>query len=230
MELQQFEQIIGYTFKNIDLLKTALTHSSYANEKKQPGITSNERLEFLGDSVLSLVISHSIFSDYPNLPEGELTKLRSIIVCETTLKEIANEIQLGSFLLLGKGEEISGGRNRASILADAFEAVAGAIYIDGGFEKASQFILQNTKHLIDTYAHGKVISDFKTKLQEILQKHGDVKIIYDIMKIEGPDHDRVFSVRVSCDNKTLGIGSGKSKKEAEQAAAQKAIDFLGKKE
>lgn len=219
-----FQDKIGYVFKNEELLKTALTHSSYANENKHLGIPSNERLEFLGDSILNLIVSRYIFLNYSHLPEGEMTKIRASVVCEPALKEAALFLDIGKFIKLGKGENLTGGRNRPSILSDAVEAIAGGIYIDGGFDAATEFVLNQLEELIKRSASGVGMIDYKTKLQEELQKNGDVKIVYEVIQESGPDHDKKFSVQVRCKNKILGTGSGKSKKEAEQHAAQRALE------
>lgn len=226
MDIKHFQESLGYKFKNESLLKTALTHSSYANEKKSKGVNNNERLEFLGDSVLNLIVSDYIFKSYPDLPEGNMTKIRSSVVCESMLKDLSSEISIGNYILLGKGEELTGGRKRASILADAFEAVIGAIYSDGGFEEAKKFVYDNLIDKIKSSANGAGMFDYKTRLQEILQKNGDVKIKYEIISEEGPDHDKKFTVQVVCDGNTLGKGVGRSKKEAEQSAAKSAIELV----
>lgn len=204
-------------------LHQALTHTSFANEAKNAGITHNERLEFLGDAVLELVISEYLYTNFRHFTEGELTKARAHIVCEPTLAECATNLGLGDFLLLGKGEENSGGRHRASILADAFEAVIGAIYIASNFNSARDFILQNLKNALQAVGHNGYMRDYKTMLQEHLQRSGEVKITYDVVSETGPDHDKTFEIAVTISNNTLGIGIGKSKKEAEQSAAKQAL-------
>lgn len=222
-EVKKFEQIIGYTFKDKSILKTALTHSSYANENKSHGIQSNERLEFLGDSILNLIVSKYIFLNYKQLSEGELTKIRAGVVCEASLKEISDRMEIGTYILLGKGEELTGGRSRTSILSDAFEAIVGAIFLDGGFKLAENFILNQLGTVIHVAAKMPGMVDYKTRLQESLQRKGDVKITYDIVDQTGPDHSKSFSVQVKCDGSILGTGKGKSKKEAEQNAARNAL-------
>ena len=220
----KFENIIGYKFKNREYILEALTHSSYSNENKEYNF--NERLEFLGDSVLSIVISDYLFKTETELPEGELTKLRANIVCEESLSEASININIGQYMLLGKGEEATGGRERISILADAFEAVIAAIYLDGGFEEASKFILTYMKDIITNSRRGKIFRDYKTHLQEVLQSKGEVNIWYKLIDEKGPDHNKKFVMQVGMDNKILGFGEGKSKKEAEQVAARKALDNI----
>ncbi|MGE5329924.1 MAG: ribonuclease III [Deltaproteobacteria bacterium] len=219
----ELQPILQYEFKNSQILSNALTHSSYANENKKMKLLSNERLEFLGDSILSFVISAYIFDNYPKLPEGEMTKIRASVVCEQTLKDISNQLGIGEYLKLGKGEELTGGRKRPSILADVFEAIVGGIYIDNGLESAKKFVLDKLEGLVIDAVKGVGMIDYKTTLQEELQKHGDVKITYEVIKESGPDHDKEFKVQIKCNDKVLGIGLGKSKKEAEQAAAAKAL-------
>jgi len=221
--IDKLQETIGYNFNKIENLLLALTHSSFANENRSEGLESNERLEFLGDSVLSLVISENIFKNYENLSEGEMTKTRANIVCETSLMKCSQNIGLGDYLLLGKGEELSGGRKRASILSDAFEALIGAIYIDGGFESAKTFIIKNMESLINASAIGAISHDYKTQLQEIVQKNGEHVVSYKILDEKGPDHNKTFVSQVSINNMVAGTGKGKSKKEAEQNAAKAAL-------
>jgi len=199
-----------------------LTHSSYANEQRGKAI-SNERLEFLGDSVLNLSVSNYLYNRFKDLTEGELTKLRASIVSEGSLVKIAEKIKLGEYLRLGKGEEITGGRRRNSILADAVEAVIGAIYLDGGFEKASDFILYYQIPEIDNSLNGKGLRDYKTELQELIQRDSDQEIHYHIIKESGPDHAKEFVAQVFHNGKVIGEGIGKSKKDAEQQAACQAL-------
>ncbi|MGF7057252.1 ribonuclease III [Brassicibacter mesophilus] len=228
--LKEIQQKIGYKFKNINLLNWALTHSSYANEHKRFNITYNERLEFLGDSVLGLVVSDYIFTKYPNYPEGDLTKLRATVVCEPSLSFVARKINLGKYLLLGKGEEVTGGRERVSILADAFEAVIGAIYLDGKLGNARKFVLKYLSVVIEKAVNGgELFTDYKTQLQEKLQKKTKSKIEYKVVLEEGPDHNKIFHTEVSVKNKVLGVGVGKSKKEAEQNAAKRALNRMDEK-
>ncbi len=221
---EEFENIIGYTFKNKELIEQALSHSSYANEKKRAG-GSNERLEFLGDSVLSIVVSDYLYKNI-NVPEGELTKMRASLVCEKSLFVFAQQIELGEFLHLGKGEENTGGRERPSILADAFEAVIAAIYLDGGMEAAAKHIL---RFMPDDIKRTKkpVLSDFKTLLQEVVQKNPEEKVEYVLIGEEGPDHNTRLVVEVCLNSQVIGKGKGKSKKEAEQLAAKEALELMG---
>lgn len=219
---------IGYEFKNREILNRALTHSSYANEHRKNKIRNNERLEFLGDSVLGLSVSDYIFMKYPNYPEGELTKLRATVVCEPSLAYIARKISLGKYLLLGNGEEATGGRSRDSILADAFESLIGAIYLDGGLDFAKKFVLTNLEDIINNAVKGiEIFIDYKTQLQEILQKQTKSKIDYRILREEGPDHNKIFYMEVRIGNKIIGTGYGRSKKEAEQSSARKALCEMG---
>lgn len=221
------EKKIGYTFKNKKLLTTALTHSSYANEHKNTAKESNERLEFLGDSVLGLVVSEYMYKNYKKYPEGELTKLRASTVCEQSLYKDALAIGLGEYLFLGRGEEQANGRERTSILADAFEALLGAVYLDGGFEKAKDVILPLLRDTIHLAEKGKAFRDSKTILQEIVQKNKEEVLEYVLVSESGPDHDKSFVVEVHLNSNVIGKGTGKSKKEAEQSAAQKALQLLG---
>ncbi len=224
--LKELESVIHYTFSDTKKLLLALTHSSYANEKRSDGLCSNERLEFLGDAVLNIVTSDYIYRNFPSLPEGELTKIRAAIVCEGSLMKCANRIGLGNYLSLGKGEENTGGRTRTSILSDAFEALIGAIYLDGGLQQASGFIFSTMNELFRDISTNELFNDYKTQFQEFVQKKGDQKISYRILEEKGPDHDKVFVVQVFVGDKALGIGEGKSKKEAEQIAAKAALGNL----
>lgn len=227
-QLNKFEEIIKYKFKSIEILEKSLTHSSYSNEDKFYTKVNNERLEFLGDAVLSIVVSRYIFDKYPDYPEGDLTKLRSQVVCEDTLSLVAANLNVGSFLLLGKGEESSGGRERKSILADAVEAIIAAIYIDGGYKEAENFVLANITKYIQLAVKGKIISDYKSYLQEYYQsKSQSCKIRYVVTKEEGPDHEKMFHVNVAVNKTVVGSGTGKSKKLAEQDAARNALIFEG---
>lgn len=214
------EEIIGYNFKNKDLLHVALSHTSYANETKNA--QSNERIEYLGDAVLELISSEYIYKTYPNLPEGEMTKTRAYAVCEDSLAKVANKYDFSEYLLVGKCEAMVNGRYRNSILADAVEAVIGAIFLDAGIEKAKEFILPNIIPQIEDYIKNGN-KDYKTQLQEKLQVHGDVKIEYKLVEEKGPDHEKIFVVEVYCNDKLLGKGEGRSKKEAEMHAAQTAL-------
>ncbi|SCH10275.1 MULTISPECIES: ribonuclease III [unclassified Romboutsia] len=220
----KFEENIDYKFKNKEYILEALTHSSYSNENKKYNF--NERLEFLGDSVLSIVISDYLFKNEQDLPEGELTKLRASIVCEESLSEVANNIRLGEFMLLGKGEEATGGRERISILADAFEAVIASIYLDGSIEDAKKFILNHMEKIISDARRGKIFRDYKTHLQEVLQGKGESNIWYKLVDEKGPDHNKRFIMEVGINQDVLGVGEGKSKKEAEQFAARVALDKI----
>ncbi len=222
--IAKFEEIIGYTFNNKRFIRQALTHSSYANERKIPG-GINERLEFLGDSVLSIVVSDFLYKNL-NVAEGQLTKIRASLVCEKSLHIFAKSICLGDFLLLGKGEENTGGRQRPSILADAFEAVIAAIYLDGGMQAASKHILRFMPEDIH-HAGRPAFSDFKTVLQEIVQKNPEEKVEYVLISEEGPDHDKRFVVEVCLNSQVIGKGGGRSKKEAEQLAAKEALELMG---
>jgi ribonuclease III len=220
------QQRIGYCFKKEAILLEAMTHSSFANEWKHKRMRDNERLEFLGDSVLSLIISHYIFETYHHLPEGELTKVRANVVCEASLALKARRIDIGKHLLLGRGEESSGGRDRESILADGLESLIAAIYLDGGYLHAEAFVIDNFKDLIDLAASGDLMSDYKTKLQEILQCNTQEKIEYLVVNEEGPDHNKTFYIEVRAGEQMLGNGQGKNKKEAEQNAARAAISNM----
>jgi len=220
------EKRIGYTFKNRELLKTALTHKSY-NEKGKK-LINNERLEFLGDSILGFTAAEYLYEHYKNLPEGELTKIRSLVVCEKALFKIAMSIGLGEYLFIGRGEEQSNGRRRPSILSDATEALFAAIYLDGGIEEAKRVILSYLEEEVEEVIKGGDFRDFKTLLQEITQKDEGKAPEYTLIGEEGPDHNKVFTVRVSLEGKELAKGSGRTKKEAEKQAAKKAVAILNK--
>ena len=224
-KLQELQNRIGYTFEKEGLLRQALTHSSYANEKHMKKHSDNERLEFLGDAVLEIVSSDFLYRNYPDLPEGDLTKLRASIVCEPTLALCTREMNLGDYLLLGKGENQTGGRKRKSILSDALESVIGAIYLDGGFEPAKKFI---HKFILTDIEHKQLFYDSKTILQEIVQENGTQPVEYILTKEEGPDHNKNFTVEARVNGKVMGQGSGHTKKAAEQAAAYQAIRVLRK--
>jgi len=223
MNLSKFEQNIGYFFKDKTLLKTALTHTSYANEKK---VQSNEKLEYLGDAILEFVTSEFLYENYKKLKEGEMTKVRATVVCEKSLYKVAKMHNFSDFLYLGKSERQSGGENRPTILADSVEAVIAAIYLDGGMEKAQKFIIDNLKDEIEIASKNVGQKDYKTVLQEKLQEHGEVEIKYTILREIGPDHDKTFEAQVECNHKKLAIGIGKSKKQAEMEAARKALEDL----
>ncbi len=228
MDFTEFEKKIGYTFKNKELLHEALSHSSYANEVKR-GRHSNERLEFLGDSVLSIVVSKHLFTHFKHLPEGELTKIRASLVCEKALFEFSKNIDLGKHILLGKGEENSGGRERPSIVSDAFEAVIAAVFLDGGMEAAEKYVLSFIPKNIEATG-SKSLHDYKTMLQEIIQKNPEERVEYVLADQTGPDHDRKFVVQVRLNSNVIGTGEGHSKKQAEQAAACEALRLMGYKE
>lgn len=223
---EELEEIIGYHFKNKHYLTQALTHSSYANEKKLGKLGSNERLEFLGDAVLELISSDYLYARFTQIPEGELTKKRASLVCEPSLAYCAREFGLPQFLLLGKGEDMTGGRNRDSIVSDATEALLGAIYLDGGFASAKEFI---HKFILKDIEHKKLFYDSKTILQEIVQAHFKEELSYHLVGEEGPDHDKTFQVELQIGEQVYGIGKGRTKKSAEQEAAYKTILMLHKK-
>jgi ribonuclease-3 len=214
---------IGYRFKDAELLRTALNHSSYVNECRPVKSESNERLEFLGDAMLEGFISFELFKRLPFTEEGDLTKLRAHIVCEKSLFRCASAFSLGEFLNLGRGEELNGGRKRSSVVADAMEALIGAVYVDGGTEAATDFVVRVFAPIIDEATSGTVGPDYKSRLQEILQTGGPVSIHYEVDREEGPDHDKLFYVNVFNSGDMIGYGMGKSKKQAEQNAAKNAL-------
>lgn len=218
---EKLESYIGIKFNDDKYYRIALTHSSYAKQYKSAQY--NERLEFLGDSVLQLTITDYLFEKFKNKSEGELTKLRSLIVCESSLYEVAQKLNISKIIRLSKGEILTGGRERVSIQADAVEAIIAAIYLDKGFEEAKKFILDRFSDIIEKAINHKIILDFKTELQEYLQKNGDVNIEYKMMKFEGPPHRRKFYLNVYVEDKLYGEGTGFSKKEAEQNAAKQAL-------
>ena len=220
MKLEQLEKSIGYTFQNKELLKNALTHTSYAFENH---VESNEKLEFLGDSILEFISSKYLYKHFPKLTEGEMTKVRADIVCEKSLHEIAKKHNFSDFLYLGKSETANHNEARPAIMADSVEALIAAIYFDSNLEEAEKFIVENLKEPAEIASKHVGEKDYKTVLQEILQKDGEVKIEYTIIKEEGPDHDKVFTAEVKCNNNALAIGKGKTKKEAQMEAASKAI-------
>ena len=223
MRLEKLEESIGYRFKNKLILKNALTHTSYANENN---VQSNEKLEFLGDSILEFISSKYIYSKYPNLKEGEMTKVRADVVCEKSLYTVALKHNFSDFLYIGKSQIINDGNKRPSILADSVEDVIAAIYFDSGLEQAEKFIVENLKDYIEIATKHVGMKDHKTVLQERLQIHGDVNIKYEIIKESGPDHNKLFVAEVSCNNKKLAIGEGKTKKAAEMEAAKKALENM----
>lgn len=218
--LEELQEKIGYKFKDTSLLKQALTHSSFSNEQKINKLKNYERLEFLGDAVLELVSSEFLFKENPKLPEGELTKLRASMVCEPALAYCAKDIDLGSYILLGKGEEATGGRQRDSITSDVMEAVIGAIFLDGGIEAAKKHIL---KFILSDLDNKKLFYDSKTILQEMVQKEAGETLHYELLSETGPDHDKTFSVVAKVGDKVVGSGAGRTKKAAEQNAAYQAI-------
>lgn len=223
--MNSFEEIIGYKFKNLDLLRNALTHSSYANEVHS-SFGSNERLEFLGDSVLSIIVAEYLYNNFKTLPEGELTKIRASLVCEKTLCLFSRQINMGNYLYLGKGEIQNHGNERPSILADAFEAVLAAIFLDGGMEQAKKHVL---KFIIPELKEREfeLFKDYKTALQEIIQRNPEEQLSYVLIGESGPDHDKRFTVEVHLNSNVIGTGTGKSKKQAEQLAAQQALQLMG---
>lgn len=222
---KELEAIIGYKFKDVSMLQLALTHSSYSNDLKIGKLKNNERLEFLGDAVLELISSEVIFAQYPSKSEGELTRIRASIVCEPTLAMCARDINLGEFLLLGKGEERTGGRERESVVSDAFEALIGAIYLDSGFASAKEFVM---KFVLKDIEGKHLFYDSKTILQELVQKYYKERVEYILIEEKGPDHDKEFSVNAMFGGNIIGSGSGKTKKRAEQEAAYGAILSLKK--
>lgn len=226
--LHNFERIIGYRFKDIGLLDQALSHSSYIREKKEESIRDNERLEFLGDAFFDAVIGESLYKMHPQAEEGKLSKMRASIVCEQSLAGVAGRLRLADYILLGYGEEKNGGRTRASILADAAEAIVGAIYLDGGYEEARKFVIHAFDRELQDAKAGRIMNrDHKSALQELLQANGVHDIKYIPEKEEGPDHDKTFTVRLEVSGKVIARGTGKSKKGAEQEAARKALENSG---
>ena len=223
--MEKLEEKLGYTFHDRRLLENALTHSSYANENKSKGETSNERLEFLGDSVLGMVVADHLYRTHPDMPEGELTRTRAALVCEDSLVEVAAQLELGQYLKLGRGVDAGGGRKRPSIQADAVEAVIAAVYLDGGIGSArkliTNFILTNNEREQEG-----AVRDFKTALQELVQRESGRVLSYRLMGESGPDHAKVFSVEVDLNGRPIGAGEGRSKKEAEQNAAKAAMAKL----
>ncbi|MDD2968016.1 MAG: ribonuclease III [Lachnospiraceae bacterium] len=222
-DLTKLEQVIQYQFCDKELLKQAVTHSSFSNEQKILKLKNYERLEFLGDAVLELISSEYLFMENQDIPEGELTKMRSSCVCEPSLAFCAREISLGDYILLGKGEESTGGRERDSILADVCEAVLGAIYLDGGFEHAKAFVF---RFILSDLENKKLFYDSKTILQEMIQKDNKSVLHYHLIAEEGPDHDKTFSVEARLGEETIGSGKGRTKKAAEQKAAYQALVML----
>ena len=224
--IKDLEAAIGYRFQNISLLQNALTHSSYANERWHDSLKSNERLEFLGDSILGMVVAEYLYRNFPDRPEGELTRMRADMVCETSLAAVADKIGLGEHLLLGHGEERFGGRKRASILADAVESVIAACFLDGGMEAAKAFVAKFV--LTEVPVKQLHNADYKTALQELVQQKKDQVLAYTLVGESGPDHDKEFRVEVSLNGNVIGTGVGRSKKRAEQDAARNALEALKK--
>jgi len=222
--IKDLENAIGYQFRNITLLQNALAHSSYANERWHDPLKSNERLEFLGDSILGMLVAEHLYRTFPDRPEGELTRMRADMVCERSLANVANSIGLGGHLLLGKGEELGGGRSRDSILADAVESVIAACYLDGGMDAAVKFIRKFI--LVNVPVSKLQNADYKTALQELVQQKKNQTLSYVLVGESGPDHDKQFCVELRLNGELVGTGTGKSKKRAEQAAAQAAIELL----
>ena len=224
-QLNDLSERLGLQFKDIETFNQAFIHPSFSNEYDN-NISSNQRLEFLGDSVLELSISDHLYSRYQKLSEGRMTKIRSIVVCETSLAQISADLSLGKYLYLGKGEEVTGGRNKPSILADTFEALIGAIFVDQALPKTHSFIMRNLKATINMAINGSEIRDYKTLLQEKLQGQSDQPIVYEVIDETGPDHLKIFKVRVKWKGNILGEGGGKSKKQAEQWAAKMALESV----
>ena len=222
--INELEKAIGYQFRNITLLQNALSHSSYANERWHDSLKSNERLEFLGDSVLGMLVADYLYRNFPDRPEGELTRMRADMVCERTLATVANSLNLGKHLLLGKGEEQGGGRNRDSILADAVESVIAACYLDGGMDAAVQFIQKFI--LVNVPVTKLHNADYKTALQELVQQKKNQVLVYHLVGESGPDHDKEFRVELTLNGDVVGTGIGSSKKRAEQAAAHATMEKL----
>ena len=222
--IKDLEEVIGYRFDNISLLQNALTHSSYANERWHNGLMSNERLEFLGDSVLGMLVAEYLYRSFPDRLEGELTRMRADMVCENALAEIARQIGLGQHLLLGKGEESNGGRSRGSILADAVESVIAACYLDGGMDAAREFVERFVLTRVPAAKMKNV--DYKTALQELVQQKRDQVLQYTLVGETGPDHDKQFRVELTLNGTPVGVGIGTSKKRAEQDAARAALENM----
>ena len=226
-QLRELEQKTGYEFQNKNLLFQAMTHSSYANEHHMDKSRCNERLEFLGDAVLEVVSSDFLFHKYKKLPEGDLTKMRASIVCEPTLALCAGDLSLGDYLLLGKGEEATGGRERNSVVSDAMEALIGAIYLDGGFASAKEFI---SRFILNDIEHKQLFFDSKTILQEMVQAMGENPLSYELIREEGPDHNKIFEARALIGEEEVGRGTGRTKKAAESMAAYRGILKLREEE
>ena len=223
MNISDIEKELNYKFNDISYLEHALVHKSASGTQS---LNSNERMEFLGDAVLQLAISTYLYNTYPKMPEGKMAKLRASLVCQTTLANFAHDIDLGKYIKLGKGELLSEGMQKPSILSDAFEAILGAIYVDGSYDEVEKVILNMFAPIVELHIGGTLDGDYKTKLQEILQKHGNVQIKYTVVEQSGLPHDMNFVVNVTCNDVVIGNGSGKSKKNAEQAAAKQAIERI----
>lgn len=223
--MNELEEKLGYHFRNRGLLEHAMTHSSYANEHRGAGLTSNERLEFLGDSVLGVVVADYLFQEHPDMPEGELTRTRAALVCEGSLHEVAKSLGLGRYLRLGRGEDAGGGRKRPSILADATEAMLAAVYLDGGMEAVRPII---RALILDKEQEKSADRDYKTALQELVQRKPGASVFYRLVRETGPDHCRSFEMEASVDGKVIGTGAGRTKKEAEQMAAKAALEKLNR--
>lgn len=223
------EDAVGYRFADTEKLTLALTHSSYSNEMKSRDIIMecNERLEFLGDSVLSYITSGYLYSEFPDLPEGDLSRIRAGAVCEKTLYRLADAIGLGNYLMLGHGEEHTNGRKRPSILADAFEALLAAMYLDGGMEVARRHVMRFVEKEVENHTVGDAFHDYKTQLQEIIQRNREEELVYILTGESGPDHDKRFTVEVRLNSNVIGKGTAHSKKQAEQDAAKQALELMG---
>ena len=224
--MQELTARLGVEFRDLTLLHKALIHSSYANEAKEKNIVHNERLEFLGDAVLELASSTYLYMQFPQMPEGQLTKTRASIVCSSSLAELARTLHLGDYLLLGHGEEMSGGRDRQTNLEDVFEAVIGAIYLDQGWEVAKDYVTRQLMPLFKQVEQGGILKDYKTILQEVVYQEAQQTVSYELVSTSGPDHDKTFTFEVRINGEVSGRGSGKTKKEAEQMAASRALENL----
>ncbi|NLT57422.1 MAG: ribonuclease III [Clostridiales bacterium] len=226
-QLAQLQEKLGHRFAQPALLVSAMTHSSFANEQKPNQVACNERLEFLGDSVLSLIVSRYLFTHYDRLPEGDLSKVRAAVVNEKSLAGFARKLGLGTFLRMGRGEEQNQGRKRDSILADAFEALIAALYLDGDFEAAEAFLMPLLERAVEAAISGKRFKDYKTELQEIVQKNKEETLSYELVSADGPDHNKLFEVQIYLNSNPIAKGRGRSKKEAEQQAARAALELMG---
>ncbi|RJR25449.1 ribonuclease III [Candidatus Microgenomates bacterium] len=224
----RLEESLGVTFENKELLERAMTHRSFLNEAKNPEIKSNERLEFLGDSILSFWVSEQIFKEFPDLPEGKLTHIRTHLVRTETLTKLARKLNLGEFLLMSKGEELGGGRENPLLLANCFEAVIGAVYLDQGIEKVSLFLKNNFEDLLSQIDDVEALKDSKSLLQELVQAEGHLSPVYKLISSSGPDHQKVFTMGVFIDERLIAQGTSRSKQEAEEESAKKALEILGK--